>query len=250
MKYGFKEAGVQAQALYVKGLLAKANLADEEELAATIERIMPDVPGKTWGITFSDRTEFMMWTDQRGKITISRQTWPGADAFCPQRDLADALRNIGSDIPLTQNQECAMECLWHEINHNKQITAIIPKGTPEHALMETINQWMSRRTYWQMGDTIHGWAPVHEEWVRRNAYGYQTMVKRFDRMLSALGITDDQILLDLVGIHSGISQDAWVDPVVALLSKISGKPAAKIKQAIQSLNDEAVFEMSISDLIQ
>uniref|UniRef100_A0A7C4RHE8 Uncharacterized protein n=1 Tax=Desulfatirhabdium butyrativorans TaxID=340467 RepID=A0A7C4RHE8_9BACT len=76
------------------------------------------------------------------------------------------------------------------------------------------------------------------------------MVGRFDRMLSFLGITDDQILIDLVGIHSGISQGAWVDPVVALLSKKSGKPDAKIKQVIQSLKDEALFEISISDLVQ
>lgn len=250
LKYGIIGGGELATALDIKGKLAKASLADEDELAKIIEHILPDVPGKTWGIMFSDRAEFMMWTDQRGVITISRQIWPAFGDFCPQRDLAGALRNIGLSVPLTQNQEYALESLWHEVNHNKQMTAIIPKGTPEHAFMKIINQWISRRTYWQIGDTIPGWAPIHEEWVKSNGYGYRLMVGRFDRMLSILGITDDQILIDLVGIHGGISQDAWIEPVVALLSKISGKPAAKIKQAVQSLNDEALFEKSISDLVQ
>lgn len=131
----------------------------------------PDVPGKTWGVTFSDASDFMMATDQRGRIIVSRQTWPNAGGFCPQRDLAEALRNIGSEIPITQNQEYALECLWHEAIHNKQVVAHIEYGSLEQILMETANQWISRRTYWQLSDRMPGWKPDHEDWVKDNGYG-------------------------------------------------------------------------------
>jgi len=59
-----------------------------------------------------------------------------------------------------------------------------------------------------------------------------------------------KISREKISVKNGYNQGAWVDPVEALLSKKSGKPDAKIKQVIQSLNDEALFEISISDLVQ
>jgi hypothetical protein len=159
----------------------------------------------------------------------------------------DVLKNIGSGMALSFNQEYTMECLWHEVNHSKQIVARIVRQTPEHTLMETANSWLSRRTYWQLSEKIPGWKPIHEELIKTNGYGYKEWVSRFDRLLAVLKVTDDQILTDMMGIHTGVSQDAWMQPVAELLARQSGWNATHILQALDNLSVDSKFKASIAD---
>jgi hypothetical protein len=129
------------------------------------------------------------------------------------------------------------------------VVATLPKGSPDHALMETVNEWIARRTYWQMAEKMPGWSPEHEDWIKVNGYGYRHFVQRFDRLLEALGLAEESILNDLAGIHGTAPQNAWVSPIADAMARLSGKPAQKIRKTLRSLDEERGFLESISDLI-
>ena len=191
-----------------------------------------------------------MATDSKGKIAVSAVTFPMVGNFAPADDLVAAFRNLGRR-ELSFNQEYALESLWHEIMHNRQQHT--PRfGIPKHAMltMETVNQWLSRRTYGRMLDALGGFAPGQQKEIAAKGYGYASFVKRFDRLLQKLGVRERDIVEPLYRIHGEVDRYEYAVPVAALLAETAGKPdmATRIELMLQSLLSEEEFERLLGEI--
>lgn len=164
---------------------------------------------------------FIMSTDCAGRITVSTSTFPAQDGLNPAKDLLRAFKKISSGDALTFNEEYSLESLWHEINHNRQMWGFGKRTRRQDEVMETINQWVSRRTYPDLMRAL-GTEPAHQEAIIASGYGYKTLVKRFDRLLAKLGIDGAQILDDLMALHRDFDANAYIDPLAEIISKHTG----------------------------
>lgn len=56
-------------------------------------------------------------------------------------------------------------------------------------MMETVTQWVARRSYPRFLEALGGKA-AHQAKVLRQGYGYSGYIRNFDKLLQALGIDD------------------------------------------------------------
>lgn len=139
----------------------------------------------------SDPTNYSMATDGKGVFKIaSVETTSGFNSY---RDLFGAFEGIKNKNLLTQHQEYALETLWHEINHNRQIGGEkikkIDIDDPRRKLMEGVNQLVSRLSYKGFVERLGGVA-IHQEWILKNGYGYNNYVKRLLLIFETLEILE------------------------------------------------------------
>lgn len=56
-------------------------------------------------------------------------------------------------------------------------------------MMETVTQWVARRTYPRFMDALGGKA-AHQARVLKEGYGYGVYIRNFDKLLETLGVAD------------------------------------------------------------
>lgn len=140
---------------------------------------------------FFDRESYFMATNSRGNFWISQRDFSmQGGTFNPANELKNAWNKIASGNPLTFHEEYAVESLWHETVHNRQTpTDAGGKETVSRRMMETVTQWVARRTYPKFMDALGGKA-AHQGKVLKDGYGYKGYIRNFDRLLDVLGVKD------------------------------------------------------------
>lgn len=167
-------------------------VASNEELAKQIhEHVSPfTANGPVRNVTF-DRGEYFMATSSRGHFWISQRDFSMKEGrFNPAEELKSAWNKIATAKPLSFHEEYAVESLWHEIVHNRQTpTDAGGENTVSRRMMETITQWVARRTYPRFMEALGGRAAHHTK-VLKDGYGYGHYIRNFDRLLEVLGVED------------------------------------------------------------
>lgn len=188
---------------------------------------------------------YLMATGANGTISLSTRNFPSV-SMTPAKDLLNAFKKLGTSRKLSFQEEYAMESLWHEIQHNNQkLSGRLSKS--QLNIMETINQWVSRRTYPRMLTQLGGYKPQHLTKVKTDGYGYKAYVTRFDDLLKKLEINDAVLLGRVEEIHTGVDAGKYADEVSSLLAKESNKDKEKIKDCLQKI-DAPTFEGALSAL--
>ncbi len=113
--------------------------------------------------------------------------------FNPLHEVKEAMKSIAAQIPLSFNQEYAIESLWHEIRHAGAIGwKDIRKQTEDlTAAMECINQFCARRSYGKFLRAIGG-SVSHKKEIIKSGYGYSRSVRHFEEMLAALNVSSSE----------------------------------------------------------
>lgn len=113
--------------------------------------------------------------------------------FNPLHEVKEAMKSIAAQIPLSFNQEYAIESLWHEIRHAGAIGwKDIRKQTEDlTAAMECINQFCARRSYGKFLRAIGG-SVSHKKEIIKSGYGYSRSVRHFEEMLVALNVSSSE----------------------------------------------------------
>ncbi len=179
---------------------------------------------------------FFMATDANGTIVVSTQK--DADlAFAPSKELLNAFKKLGTNKKLTFQEEYSLECLWHEIQHNNQrhVGAMPNKRHYKYVLMETVNQWVSRRTYPRMLEKLGGYKPAHFEKVKTKGYGYEDWINRFDQLVKKIGLKEADILMEMETIHSEVGWFQYERYVTKMLARKSGKKEEAISQCLKKI---------------
>lgn len=184
---------------------------------------------------------YLMATDGHGGITVSTRKFSSV-AMTPSKDLLNAFKKLGGKEKLTFNEEYALESLWHEIQHNNQKIGAYVKGAYQCTLLETVNQWVCRRTYHRMMKQLGGYKPVHEAKVKTDGYGYAQFLRRFDALLARLGLDDMELLAHMEQIHLGKNTDDYAEFVSGLLAERSGKDKTLIENCLKTLGSKLKFE--------
>ncbi|WP_051957937.1 phage minor head protein [Desulfobacter vibrioformis] len=190
---------------------------------------------------------YLMATDGQGGITISTREFAGI-GMTPSRDLLNAFKKLGTPDKLTFNEEYALESLWHEIQHNNQKIGSYVKGDYRCTLLETVNQWVSRRTYQRMMDQLGGYKPVHAKKVKTDGYGYAKYLRRFDALLERLGLDDMELLAQMEQIHLKKNTDDYAVFVSQLMAERSGKDKALLKACLKNLGNPEDFEKCLGGI--
>lgn len=146
--------------------------------------------GPVKSVTF-DNGNYFMATNSRGVFWVSQRDMPTrGGTFNAGQELKAAWNKIAQGKPLSFNEEYAVESLWHEIVHNRQTpTSAGGERTVSRRMMETVTQWVARRTYPRFMDALGGKA-AHQARVLKEGYGYGVYIRNFDKLLETLGVAD------------------------------------------------------------
>lgn len=120
-------------------------------------------------------------------------TFGNTVVFNPLHEVKEAMKSIAAKIPLSFNQEYAIESLWHEIRHAGAFGwKDIRKRTEDlTAAMECINQFCARRSYGKFLRAIGG-SVSHKNEIIKSGYGYNRSVRHFEEMLAALNVSSSE----------------------------------------------------------
>ncbi len=183
--------------------IAVKDIQDLERLLLEYHRLYPEhLPHGVKGVLPADKTDdFFMATDGKGLFWFAEMEYKG---FNSRTDLLGGFAAIKAGNDLTRNEEYALEMLWHEIWHNRQPGIVqilkLDEIDPRRLLVETINQYISRKTYSGFIERLGGKA-IHKDWVMENGYGYKKQVARLRMVFAELGI-QDEIVGDLFNINT------------------------------------------------
>ena len=202
-------------------------VTNEAELARQIaEHAAPHL--KNGPVVF-DNGGYFMATNSRGALWISKRKFgmPGG-VFCPAADLKAAWNKIAVNKPLSFHEEYAVESLWHEIVHNRQtLTSAGGSNTLARRMMETVTQWVARRSYPRFLEALGGKA-AHQAKVLRQGYGYSGYIRNFDKLLQALGIDDGpEALTYFEGVCATANRKQYGKAIADYLAKHAAKPASR-----------------------
>lgn len=142
-----------------------------------------------------DNGSYFMATDSLGKLWISQNTFARCGNYNPADALKKAWNNIAAGKPLSFNEEHAIKSVWHETIHNREIPDHPAKGSNAKDLMETVTEWVARRTYPGFLKSLGG-QEQHQRQLLTKAYTYSNYLHNFDKLRTALGIADDSRMLD------------------------------------------------------
>jgi hypothetical protein len=201
-------------------------------------------------ITLNNEHAFMS-TNSRGGLWISQKPHilPDKSEFNPFKNLKDAWNNLSAGKPLDWKEEYAVESLWHEITHNRQIYA--PLGDPKSIKRNTaeiVPPWTARRTYPDFLKSLGGEAG-HWESIKREGLGYGFSIERFDRLLDTLKINETSMLTEMQRLLDNVPRDKYQKELTAFLAKQSGKAKGDINKAISKIKDRGSdFEELLKEL--
>ncbi|MBQ6668893.1 MAG: minor capsid protein, partial [Deltaproteobacteria bacterium] len=147
-------------------------------------------------VVIEQGADHLMGTNSRGKIWINDTNYPDCGGFNPAKDLKSAWNKLTSGGALTFNEEYAVEALWHELTHNRQKPTFPgEEQTCSLRMMETVTQWVARRTYPELLAALGG-KPVYQAEIMEKGYGYSRWIRNFDSLLEKLGVKDNQTALE------------------------------------------------------
>ena len=184
---------------------------------------------------------WFMATNSKGDFWVNNIPQKSLN-FKTDDELRKALQAMAKGKDLSYHEECALEMMWHEIMHNRQVLQKDPMAAFENALMETTNEWCSRRTYQDLLHTLANYQPQHQSKITASGYGYQQSVGNFDKLLKALGLTDADVLQEILHIHRTVDRSQYADPLAQLLADKSGSPQKKaaLLNILKKLNNADV----------
>lgn len=250
-----KYPGVLKNAMQNEGVgkikpLSIESLSDVEKVVAEKLTPLTRLPeGQKLELSWLAFGNFMS-TNSKGRIAISTYTFEDASGFSPAEDLLNAFKNLGK-TELTFNQEYALESLWHEVMHHRQIvTQVFDIPVHKGLLMEVMNQWVSRRTYDKMLDVLGGFTPKWRHTVKVQGYGYPSYIRRFDKLLKKLGLIDGDLVARLYRIHSEVDRYEYAQPVAQYLAEAADRlnDREKILDVLNNLRYQEVFEEILSQI--
>ena len=162
-------------------------------------------------LTIRDGSAFMAhnnhsWFDTakvgeaKHEFIIYTRTHPTSGNFNALKDLKRALYKIAKKESLTFNEEYAIESLWHEIMHGRAKGWAWEEGKNLSHMegawrdsMETINQFLARRSYDNLMRALGGVAK-HSEEIYAKGYGYGSYVRRFNEVLEYYEIKPAEVV--------------------------------------------------------
>lgn len=177
---------------------------------------------------------YFMATDLDGKIFISQRGWrkPDGSMFYPYRSLKNAFKKLGKE-PLSFDEEYAIESLWHEIVHNKQIRSLC--DVYEKRFMELTTQWYSRRSYQKLLKKLGDFSPMHQEEIKAKGYGYKGYVEAFDRLVKEWNISEEALIQKIERIINEVPQSKYLDELSKAISEMTGMDFWKVFNTLSLL---------------
>jgi hypothetical protein len=225
----------------IRGLARRFPAKDLATLKTLLQEYAHRLPGDLpHGVKFvragGPDDDFYMATDGRGGFWFREVEYQD---FNSRRDLFGGLDACASGGFLTPNQEYALESLWHEIWHNRQLGAVeamrLELEHPLRRFAETLNQAVARLTYPRFVERLGG-AAAHQAWVIAAGYGYQKTVSRLWQVIEACGLTPLEVAGDLATINVSGDLVQAHSLVAGLLAKRSGARKATIQAALEMLS--------------
>jgi SPP1 gp7 family putative phage head morphogenesis protein len=197
------------------------------------------------GIFKSNEDSFMS-TNCRGSLWISEKPYiprGKKQPFIPDLDLKRAWNNLAAGKALDWNEEYAIESLWHEIIHNRQIPRHVGKTfTLKKQVMETVTQWTARRTYPDFLRSLGGNA-AHLESIKQDGLGYAPIIKNFNKLIGVLKIDEAVLLQEMTRLIDTVPMDEYVVELTKFISKQSGHKKSAVVQALKATRGtEETFE--------
>lgn len=180
--------------------------------------------------------DFYMATDGQGGFYFREIEHAG---FNSRRDLFGGLAKCASGQPMAREEEYALECLWHEIWHNRQkggaSVMAYAQEHPARRFAETLNQAVARLTYPRFVERMGGQAQ-HQDWVLENGFGYATTVSRLWKVLDECGVSRKSLAGDLSSINREGDLSEAVILVARLLAKRGKYSMPRIHAALELLS--------------
>lgn len=195
-----------------------------------------------------DQKSYFMATNCHGTVWISARKQHGREGgyFTPAAGLKAAWNKLAGGKPLTWEEEYSLESLWHEITHNRQKHGRLARGGTANTIMEVSTQWTARRTYHQLIESLGGKAS-HQTDILKNGLGYGSYVRRFDALLHALGIKDEQLLPHMLAMIERLETPDYGLHLATILAELSGAKKSAVKRALSHLNKHTNFEEILKD---
>jgi len=147
--------------------------------------------------------------------------------FRPASSLHHALAAIRQSVPLTFNQEYAVEVLWHESLH-LQATGIEKGGL----LVETLTQFIARHTYPKLLKAM-GSDAVQATAILEKGYGYADWVTNFRALLAHARIPETKAVAEVRPILLNSTDATLVSRIAAWLEPQTGQRAGLWKKALR-----------------
>lgn len=227
--------------------------ADVEKVIAAFDQENPGIFQKGFKRLTVTRTDAFLSTNRYGEMNVSNKTDPDLDNFNPARELRTALKKIGKGEALTFNEEYSLEGLWHEMGHCRSTGWVNLRFLPKSTLrtMETLNQWMARRTYPEFIEKLGGKA-AHQEAILEKGYGYEHLVRNFRALLKALEVDEGSATDLLKPVAFETSWDLQGEAIGKRLAGLKVKPelAKKIEKALGQLSARPeAFDGMLKDVL-
>ena len=176
-------------------------------------------------------TRALAATDGLGNIYIFDNNSGSMNAY---ETLRQAIKK-GKD--LTFKEEYSLEALWHEIMHNRQIHSSLNKGSSSYNFMETVNQWVARRSYDKLLNELN----IQGRWkekIKTEGVGYKTYIEEFDRILTTLKIDETEFMDFMWELHGETKTNDYIRATASYLSNKSGHDFLDIARAIDIISDD------------
>jgi len=168
--------------------------------------------------------------------------------FSPAKELISAIHNIQQKIPLTFNNEYAIETVWHEIWHGRTHKSNIPIGK-DRLTLESLVQFVSRHSYNEMM-AILDYKAQHQEKIINIGYAYQQEVSNLRALLKEININEAMMASNISDLLiANEDGGALIDAVINDLSRHSGVDKGKIKRALKFLASKNGFSEKIRNLL-
>ncbi len=193
-------------------------------------------------VTFSAASYFLA-TNSRGKLWVSTRSFDTAKGtFHPSRHLKAAWNKLAKGEGLDWHEEYAVEGLWHELIHNRQVFRLMTRGSVSQRIMESVTQWTARRSYTDLLEALGGKA-AHQASIINEGLGYGTWIRNLNALIGAIGADEKKVLKGMFAIIDTVPRDAYLRPLVALLAKESGADAKMLELAVLKTDEpSAVYE--------
>jgi len=166
------------------------------------------------------------------------------------------IKAINKKTNLSFHEEYSLEALWHEIMHNRQKHTVVfadgsmmERGSLKHNFMETINQWISRRSY----DLLLKEMDIKQNWleqVKTKGPGYGIYVKEFDKVLKSLKINETEFQKFIWEMHGTKETGDYFEIVSDYLHQKSGKDLHEIVATLDILYDDRKLNYDAYEIIE
>lgn len=196
--------------------------------------------------------KYFMATCGEGEIMVNNNTFSFRNhRFNAADQTISAMTKIRAGKSLSFDEEYAVECLWHEICHNRSFeqwwTYLGDIDENNEDCLESLNQLVARCTYHHFL-TILGGKDMHSDKILHEGYGHHRGVNNFRLLINNIGLDDNIILPNLEKVLFETKYDNnFRDSLANTLSSLSGKGKENIEHMLQKITEEKadVFHKSL-----